>query len=290
MHFFLFIISLCIIGFTILGVALGIGGEAFLRSNARRVEAMEKAARLKFMKVLKKKNDDHVVEDDNNNVDVLSDQNDSNNIHNNTTHNVIHRLQQPKHVPPIFKDIKSVMLRELPIVVALLIIACIMMQTEGWTISSSIYWTIISATTIGFGDITPDSTITKIGCIIFLPLVVAVMGEFLTHIAGVYLNRQNHNSEMEFMSRCLTMQDLKNMDLTHDGRVSEHEFLVCMLMTLHKVKMEDIQEIEDLFRKLDTDGNGYLEPRDLWLRHQRLLCPIPEPEYFNKAQRSMTEP
>lgn len=127
----------------------------------------------------------------------------------------------------------------------------------------SVYFTIISGSSVGFGDISPKSQSTRIGCIFFLPLMVAVVGEFCGHVASVYQRRQNQKSEVQFIKNALTITDLHKMDLTHDGRVSEHEFLVYMLMALHKIQEEDIQSIQNLFRELDKNATGYLDARDL---------------------------
>lgn len=96
--------------------------------------------------------------------------------------------------------------------------------------------------------------------------MVAVVGEFLAHVASVYLRRQKQKAEIKFMSHSLTLSDLKSMDLTKDGKVTEHEFVVYMLMALQKIEEEDIQSIQKLFKELDQTGNGYLDQRDLYER------------------------
>jgi voltage-gated potassium channel len=133
----------------------------------------------------------------------------------------------------------------------------------GCVLFYSVYWTVVTGTTIGFGDLGPTTVGTKIACVFYLPLAVAVFGEFVGRIAVAYIDRKQDEVESRFMERCMTLCDLDVIDTNKDGRVSENEFLSHMLVALQKVDKEEIDEIMTLFRKLDKSNTGTIDKGDL---------------------------
>jgi voltage-gated potassium channel Kch len=69
----------------------------------------------------------------------------------------------------------------LPLLLSLALIITALGQVvgkkEGWSRSDSFYWSFITATTVGYGDIRPQSSLSKI-----LSIVVALTGLTLTGI------------------------------------------------------------------------------------------------------------
>ena len=53
------------------------------------------------------------------------------------------------------------------------------------------------------------------------------------------------------------------MDLNSDGKVSENEYVLYMLMEMGVVDSEDVQELRDQFTKFDVTHSGYIESEDL---------------------------
>jgi hypothetical protein len=154
--------------------------------------------------------------------------------------------------------------------IALMIVVAIpIIFLEKWDIVKGLYWMVITATTIGLGDETPIHPLSKALCIIYIPVAVYATGRFLGLIASSFLDKRDNKMEEEFLSRALTLGDLKRMDFDHDGRVSEAEFLIYMLLTLQKVEEEDIEDILHVFQKLDKTGDGYLSTEDLLQGLQR---------------------
>jgi potassium channel subfamily K len=152
---------------------------------------------------------------------------------------------------------------EAPLVALVLIVTILLGLPEGRSIISSIYFSVISATTIGYGDFYPTSTIRKLYAIFFLPFQVAVFGEVLSRIAGVYMARKARETEQAFLRRDLTLRDLQVMDVDKDNKVTYGEFLSFMLVALEKVEKSQVDEIRTIFESLDIDSNGFLEKNDL---------------------------
>lgn len=122
---------------------------------------------------------------------------------------------------------------------------------------------VVTGTTVGFGDLGPTQVATRCICIVWIPLAVAVLGEFLGRIAGTYIDRQNDIVEAKFLQRAMTMADIRRMDTNHDNEVSPNEFLCYMLVALQKVEQHDVDDIMSLFHKLDANNNGVISKEDL---------------------------
>ncbi len=81
-------------------------------------------------------------------------------------------------------------------------------------------------------------------------------------------------NERKFLDRELTVKDIKQMDVEGNGAVSYNEFLVFMLVTMGKVESTDIQQLEQLYQKLDRDHNGDLTVQDLIAKANAYAQPI----------------
>ncbi len=163
----------------------------------------------------------------------------------------------------VLEDVKEVSTKAFPLLLAVVILACILGALEGWSMSSSLYFCIITATTTGYGDYVPTTEWTKVYCILFVPFAVAVFANTLGRIATIYIRRKNRMAERKFMRRSITLCDLRAMDANDDGMVSMEEFISFMLVALQKVDKELLDELRTVFRSLDTNENGMLEKDDL---------------------------
>lgn len=97
----------------------------------------------------------------------------------------------------------------------------------------------------------------------FLPLGVACFGEMLSRIAGLYVERKNRVARQKFLQRSITLCDLDSMDEDNNGDVDREEFISFMLVALQKVTKEDIDELRQVFRRLDVDNSNSINKFDL---------------------------
>jgi hypothetical protein len=167
---------------------------------------------------------------------------------------------EPKHLA---QDVLDLIVLESPIIIIVLVIALSMGYVEGWSIIESIYYAVVSITTIGLGDITPEKEGTRLFAVVFLPLAVCVFGEVIGRVANLYVSRKMKKLERKFLKRSITLLDLEVMDADKNGLVSMEEFLVFMLVALQKVDMETIDDLRTLFKSLDVTRDGSLGKDDL---------------------------
>jgi Ion channel len=235
----IFTMLLATYGVVILGIFIGIVGEMAVDLNAQKKRSRQKVIASKLL---------HSIEN----------QGTTNGIGTETDSS-----QPDESQRRLLGNIWHIILMELPIVSVLVVVALVIGRVEGWTPLQSVYWLAISGYTIGTGDFTPSTTATKLICVFFLPLCVAVLGEILARIASLYMRRKHQEVEHCFLNRTLTLCDLRTLDADRNGSVDKAEFLTYMLVALQKVPREDIDEILTAFARLDKDGNGFLTEADL---------------------------
>lgn len=164
---------------------------------------------------------------------------------------------------------KDLLVHETPIACVIVGIGMVIGYFEGWSPSSSLYYAIITFTTVGYGDLVPTRESMRLLAIFFLPLAVAVFGAVLGRIAGYYMDRQTKKAEKEFLHRQVTLSDLAVMDTDGDGGVSYGEFLAFMMVAMQKVDQKSVDEVKAVFQSLDADGSGTLQKEDLILLVER---------------------
>jgi potassium channel subfamily K len=235
-----FTIFFAIYGVIILGVFIGIVGHSISQAQTRALKKFKKERQEEILETLFTEDERQRKESD----------------------ELLREGLLYDHVS-LMDDIKRVVVAELPVILFVAAAALVLGILEGWTLVSTIYFCIMSATTTGFGDYSPTTQIDKVYCIFFLPLAVAVFGEVLGRIAGVYIQRKVRRAEVKFLHRSVTRCDLSRMDANHDGMVDMEEFLTFMLVALQKVDRESIDDLKTIFRSLDKNSNGMIDQDDL---------------------------
>jgi len=163
----------------------------------------------------------------------------------------------------LFETMRDIIVLEAPIVIVIALISLGIGHYEGWSVISSIYYGVITSSTVGYGDVSPQSNEMRMVAIVFTPIAVSVFCEVLGRIAGAYMARQTAIAEKAFLNRQLTLTDIERMDLNKDGKVTWGEFAAFMLVAMQKIEKADIDQIREIFDKLDRDKSNSLDKADL---------------------------
>lgn len=150
-----------------------------------------------------------------------------------------------------------------PLLLLVILGALFIGHQEGWDVYSTMYFTAVTATTVGYGDIAPRTESMRMFCVFFIPFAVGVTAELFGRLTGVYLRFKREEAENEFLNSRLTLADIDRMDRNGDSIVVKDEFMRFFLVSMGKVTHEELDRLEALFEKLDASHDGKLSIDDL---------------------------
>jgi hypothetical protein len=82
-----------------------------------------------------------------------------------------------------------------PFIGLILIGAIVIGPIEGWSVVESLYFAVVSLTTVGFGDYYPTRQASILFCILWLPFSIGFMSLFLANVAAFYIRLSDKNIE-----------------------------------------------------------------------------------------------
>jgi len=152
---------------------------------------------------------------------------------------------------------------KIPAIIFIISCATFISIKEGWDFVDGLYYVIVSACTIGFGDFTPTSESTRAVAVIFVPFSVACLGAILARIASAVINKRQQKFRDDLLQFELTPDMLEACDVSNDGRVDKGEYMTFMLLAMKVVDAELLDAISAQFDKLDVTKTGDLRIDDL---------------------------
>jgi len=246
----LFTIFFSLYGIFILGYFAGLAGEKLVDLHNDKLEKMKKNARNQATDIIFEDDDTFVEKGETNYTNKTNEE------QTETTHQKKYRVLRK-----LIWDMISI---QVPLMSLLLLLGVLYGTVfEHWTVIESLYFTILTFSTVGYGDYAPTESWIRLSCVIFLPFCAFLFCDMIARIASVYMHYNIHKQEEEYLNRHLTLMDLELMDTDGDGNVDFGEFLCFMLKALHKVSEEDIDELRELFDKLDVNKDKTLDIKDL---------------------------
>jgi len=99
---------------------------------------------------------------------------------------------------------------------------------EGWTFVDSFYWSFITSSTVGFGDLPLQYDSTKIFAIFYSLIAVATVAGAIGNFTATKLEIAAEKKKLELLNKRLNLDTITDLDKDGNG-VSEVEFLSYML-------------------------------------------------------------
>ncbi|KAL9659946.1 hypothetical protein QQ045_024756 [Rhodiola kirilowii] len=119
----------------------------------------------------------------------------------------------------------------------------------------AIYLSIVTMTTVGYGDLVPENVATKLIVCVYVFLGMALVGLMLTKAAD-YLVEKQENLLVNAISRNHKTGTV--LDVTHESEMKR-------LKEMGKIESRDIELCIQEFERLDVDQTGTLSASDITL-------------------------
>jgi hypothetical protein len=114
---------------------------------------------------------------------------------------------------------------------------------EGWSLVECLYWILQSGLTIGFGDYSPQRTVTRGLCIGYLPVLVALTNDSCYHLAQAFWRRQQQHHYHDVSRHSLRQELQQQRHFIQNNKNSKDEYLKQMLVRMYGIQAQDVQEI-----------------------------------------------
>lgn len=129
------------------------------------------------------------------------------------------------------------------------------------------YMSVVTLTTVGFGDQTPTTRTGKIFAIIWMLLGVAAFANMIGRFAGLMASREGMNALQEddllrIMSDPLFLKGQDDLQ-ARESVVRRADFILFMLCDMELVDRGIVDRLSANFEMLDKDGNGCLNMEDI---------------------------
>ncbi|CAN0426276.1 unnamed protein product, partial [Ectocarpus sp. 8 AP-2014] len=92
------------------------------------------------------------------------------------------------------------------------------------SVIDAFYLTVVSSSTVGYGDYFPSSTGTRLFAIFFLPLSTLLLGKIISDYTEMQANRRVKQRQTRLLLATVTAHEYAAMDADNDNRVSLMEF------------------------------------------------------------------
>ena len=165
---------------------------------------------------------------------------------------------EPAKVHPVLR----VLLHPLGVITMVILIgAATFHALEGVSYLDGVWWAVVTSTTVGYGDILPETDGGKIFSACYAFIVVGVMGWAVSNVASdAIATKAQHEHELRQFTLSARWLAEQGGD---KGYVDKVDFIRAMLVARGVIEADDFNRIASRFDMLDVNGDGTLDVGDL---------------------------
>ncbi|KAJ4975261.1 hypothetical protein NE237_000367 [Protea cynaroides] len=138
---------------------------------------------------------------------------------------------------------------------------------EGLSWADSLYLSVVSVTTVGYGDYAFKTVKGRCFAIIWLLVSTLAVARAFLYLTELRIDKRNRKIAKWVLQKKMTLGDLVAADLDNDGSISKSEYVIYKLKEMGKVAEKDILQICTQFDRLDTGNCGKITLADLMGSH-----------------------
>ncbi|KAL2316811.1 hypothetical protein Fmac_030687 [Flemingia macrophylla] len=129
--------------------------------------------------------------------------------------------------------------------------------------ADSIYLSMTSVTTVGYGDYSFRTVIGRCFAIIWLLVSTLVVARAFIYLTEYSIHKRNRKMAKRVLQKKITISDLAAADLDNDGSISKSDFVIYKLKQMGKISEIDILQISKQFDSLEHGMDGKITLADL---------------------------
>lgn len=138
-------------------------------------------------------------------------------------------------------------------------------ENLGWL--DSFYLSVMSVTTVGYGDRAFNSLPGRIFASIWLLVSTLAVARAFLYLAEARVDKRNRRMAKWVLGHDMTVAEFLAADIDNNGFVSKSEYVIFKLKEMGKVSEKDIMTICEKFDRLDTGNCGKITLADLMESH-----------------------
>ncbi|KAK1382086.1 Two-pore potassium channel 3 [Heracleum sosnowskyi] len=135
----------------------------------------------------------------------------------------------------------------------------------GWL--DSLYLSVMSVTTVGYGDRAFSTLAGRVFASIWLLVSTLAVARAFLYLAEARVHRRHRKMENWVLGQDLTVSQFLAADIDNNGFVSKSEYVVYKLKEMEKVSQKDVAQICKTFDRLDAGNCGRITLADLMQNH-----------------------
>lgn len=126
----------------------------------------------------------------------------------------------------------------------------------------ALYMCFISATTVGYGDLSPQTPRGRLFACVWVAVATLSVGSALSTFTDLVVQRKREEALSKIRNKRMSGGELAAAAGT-DGVMSESEFILLKLRQMQLVGDDELARLAARFRQLDADGSGEVDLGDL---------------------------
>ena len=138
----------------------------------------------------------------------------------------------------------------------------------GLDFGTSIYHCFVTATTVGYGDVSLNTESARLWAFFHIFISVTLLTATIDNVRSLARDRRVALHKLTLLRGKLDTDLMRSLDLDGDG-VDKFEFVTGMLKKLDLVDEDDVHAFAKLFHTMDKDGSGRLTPDDIKQHHPK---------------------
>ncbi|KAK6919755.1 Potassium channel domain [Dillenia turbinata] len=127
----------------------------------------------------------------------------------------------------------------------------------------SLYLSVTSVTTVGYGDYAFSTVTGRCFAIVWLLVSSLAVARAFLYLTEYRIDKRNRKIAKWVLQKKMTLGDLVAADLDNDGSISKSEYVIYKLKEMGKISEKDISQICKQFDKLEHSNSGKITLADL---------------------------